>query len=69
MTMEQGTRTPNERLAEIIADALVSAGLVSSSRLEDLKGKLAAGTAKPEDWRLWVESVPRDSQSEAQIRE
>ncbi len=54
--------TPNERLAEIVADALVNAGLIQSSRLEDLKRKLAAGTAKAEDWSHWIESAQRSSQ-------
>jgi hypothetical protein len=55
-------RTPNERLAEIVADALVKAGLVSSARLEDLRRKLTAGTAKAEDWSHWIESAQRSSQ-------
>ncbi|MGE0128640.1 MAG: hypothetical protein AB7U82_11215 [Blastocatellales bacterium] len=56
--------TPNERLAEIVADALIKAGLVPSARLEDLKRKLAAGTAKAEDWSHWIESAQRDSRAE-----
>jgi len=55
-------RTPNEQLAEIVANALVNAGLISSARLEDLKRKLAAGTAKAEDWSHWIESAQRSSQ-------
>lgn len=56
------TRTPNERLAEIVAGALINAGLIQSSRLEDLKRKLAAGAAKAEDWSHWIESAQRSSQ-------
>lgn len=52
--------TPNERLAEIIADALIEAGLVSSSELEELKRKLVSGTAKAEDWSRWVERAQRN---------
>jgi hypothetical protein len=62
MSSTPDTRTPNERLAEIVADALVNAGLVQSARLEDLKRKLAAGTAKAEDWSHWIESAQRSSQ-------
>jgi hypothetical protein len=62
MSSTPDTRTPNERLAEIVADALANAGLVQSARLEDLKRKLAAGTAKAEDWSHWIESAQRSSQ-------
>jgi len=62
MSSTPDPRTPNERLAEIVAAALVKAGLVSSARLEDLKRKLAAGTAKAEDWSHWIESAQRSSQ-------
>src|SRR5262245_20273003 len=48
------SRTANEQLAEIVAIALVETGLVSSSRIEELKGKLASGTASPEDWSHWI---------------
>jgi hypothetical protein len=62
MSSTSDSRTPNERLAEIVAGALINAGLVSSARLEDLKRKLAAGTAKAEDWSHWIESAQRSSQ-------
>ncbi len=55
------TRTPNERLAEIIADALVVADLVLPARFEELKRKVAAGAAKAEDWSHWIESARRDA--------
>jgi hypothetical protein len=55
------TRTPNERLAEIAADALINAGLIQSARLEDLKRKLASGGAKAEDWSHWIESAQRSA--------
>ncbi|HKC86932.1 MAG TPA: hypothetical protein VKG02_13195 [Blastocatellia bacterium] len=62
MSSTPDTRTPNERLAEIVADSLISAGLIQSSGLEDLKRKLAAGAAKAEDWRRWIENAQRSSQ-------
>jgi hypothetical protein len=49
-------------LAEIVADALISAGLIQPARLEDLKRKLAAGAARAEDWSHWIESARRNSQ-------
>jgi hypothetical protein len=63
------TPTPNERLAEIVAGALAIAGLVSSTRIEDLKRKLTAGTAKAEDWKHWIISAQRDSERGAQLKE
>jgi len=62
MSSTLDTRTPNERLAEVVADALVNAGLIQPARLEDLKRKLAAGTAKAEDWSHWIESAQRSAQ-------
>jgi hypothetical protein len=61
--------TPNERLAEIVADALAKAGLVSSARLDELKRKLAAGTAKAEDWSHWIEHARHRSQRDARVEE
>lgn len=62
MSSTPDTRTPNERLAEIVANALASAGLIQSARLEDLKRKLATGAARAEDWSHWIESAQRSSQ-------
>ena len=62
MSSTLDTRAPNERLAEVVADALIKAGLIQSARLEELKRKLVAGTAKAEDWSHWIESAQRNSQ-------
>jgi hypothetical protein len=67
MSSTSDTRTPNERLAEAVANALASAGLIQAARLEDLKRKLAAGSAKAEDWRHWIESVQRSSRRKERI--
>ena len=67
MSSTPDTRTSNERLAEIVADALVKAGLVSSARLEELRRKLAAGTAKAEDWSHWIEGAQRGAQRKERI--
>jgi hypothetical protein len=66
MSSTPDTRTPNERLAEIIANALVSAGLIQPARIEELKRKLAAGAARAEDWSHWIESAQRSSQRKGQ---
>ena len=62
MSSMPDTRTPNEHLAEIVSDALISAGLVPPARADELKRKIAAGTAKAEDWSHWIESAQRSSQ-------
>ena len=59
MSAAPDARTPNERLAEIVADALLSAGLIQSAGLEDLKRKLATGAAKAEDWNRWIGNAQR----------
>jgi len=69
MSSTPDTATPNERLAEIVAEALIVADLVQSSRFEDLKRKLAAGTAKAEDWSHWIESARRESERFSQRKE
>jgi len=61
--------TPNERLAEIVAEALIIADLIQPARLEELKRKLAAGSAKAEDWSHWIESARRDSERFSQRKE
>ncbi|MGH9935191.1 MAG: hypothetical protein ACREAM_03040 [Blastocatellia bacterium] len=61
--------TPNERLAEIVAEALIVADLIQSSRSEDLKRKLTAGTAKAEDWSHWIENARRESERFSQRKE
>ena len=62
MSSTLDTRAPNERLAAVVADALIKAGSIQSARLEELKRKLTAGTAKAEDWSHWIESAQRCSQ-------
>ena len=69
MSSTPDTRTPNERLAEIVADGITKAGLVPTARFDELKRKLAAGTAKAEDWSHWIESAQRNSERGAQRKE
>ena len=50
--------SPDEELASLIANRLVEHDLVESDRRDELAAKVAAGTATPEDWRLWIELGP-----------
>ena len=69
MSPTPDARTPNERLAEVIAASLTGAGLVQPARLDELKRKLANGTAKAEDWSHWIESAQRASAPRARRKE
>ncbi len=54
MTQEK-EKLPNDKLAELIVEKLKNEDLISKDKLDELQNKLALGTARQEDWRLWVE--------------
>ncbi len=56
-------RSPNEVLAEIISEKLLSEGLILSSKKEEVQKKLANGTARQDDWPLWMK-IARDERKE-----
>jgi hypothetical protein len=60
MNRQEQPLTPNEELATIITDALAEAGLISDPRQDELRKKLADGSVRQEDWRLWLEVEPGD---------
>jgi len=62
--MADSSPSPSDQLAEKIAKALSEAGLVSAKRAEEIKGKLAAGSAKEQDWRFWIEESLRQPETE-----
>lgn len=47
--------SPNDRLADEIAAALVEAGLITITHEASLRERLKAGGVKQEDWNLWVD--------------
>ncbi|HET6382238.1 MAG TPA: hypothetical protein VFJ58_02515 [Armatimonadota bacterium] len=53
----QDVRTPNEKLAKLIAAALIGEGIIPARYAGPLEQKLKSGTAKPEDWRFWIEDI------------
>ncbi|MDW7761637.1 MAG: hypothetical protein SCM96_13515 [Acidobacteriota bacterium] len=61
MTANATDKTPNDLLAEEVAEALASAGLIPENRKADLLSKLKVGGVKQEDWGLWVDiaTAPR----------
>lgn len=58
---EQQQQNPQAALAEVIAKALVAAGLVAESRVAEVQARIASGKATAEDWNLWVELSGEDS--------
>ena len=49
---------PDEELAALIAERLIEGGLIDEDRRDEVSGRIAAGTATPEDWRFWIEVGP-----------
>jgi hypothetical protein len=64
MADPESPKTPNERLAALIAEALRKERLVPANRIEDVRRKLASGSARDSDWRVWVESALRPEDGE-----
>lgn len=62
--MTDSSLSPSNQLADKIARALNEAGLVSAKRVNEVKGKLAAGVAKEQDWRFWIEESLRQPEPE-----
>jgi hypothetical protein len=48
-------KSPNDVLAEDVADKLVKAGLISKDKLDEILAKVKSGTASVEDWKLWID--------------
>lgn len=62
--MTDSSPTPSDQLAEKIVRALSEAGLVPAKRAAEIKGKLAHGAAKEQDWRFWIEESLRQPEPE-----
>lgn len=48
-------KSPNETLADLVADKLREKGSIPDGKVNEVAAKLAAGTANQDDWRLWIE--------------
>ena len=53
VTVEQ--KTPNEELAALVAAQLVDAGFIPGRKLSEVITKLADGSARQDDWQVWIE--------------
>jgi len=51
----ESPKSPNDRLAMEVADALVDAGLITDGHKAALLTKLKSGGVRQEDWNLWVD--------------
>jgi hypothetical protein len=47
--------SPDEELAALIVHRLAEAGLIDSGRIDEMTQQIASGTARADDWRLWIE--------------
>ena len=61
--MEQ--KTPNEELGALIAAQLVEVGLIPKSKLSEVTTKLADGSAKQDNWQVWIEMAIDQKAKEA----
>jgi len=50
-------KTPNEELAELVVAELQKAGLITERKVEEITSKVAAGTARQDDWLVWIEQT------------
>lgn len=48
-------KSPNEELAALITAKLIEVGLVTQLKQSEVGTKLANGSARQEDWQLWIE--------------
>lgn len=56
--------TPNERLAAFVARSLQERGYITPDQVDEVRQKVALGTAGTADWRLWVEIAQERAQRE-----
>lgn len=52
---EEMPADPARALAMTIADQLIAEGLIAEQKRTEVTATLASGTAKAEDWGIWVE--------------
>ena len=52
---ESEPESPNDTLTAQIVQRLLQKGLILKDHALELETKLKSGTARPEDWNLWVE--------------
>ena len=56
-TLSDAQETANDQVAALTVNALIQAKLIPAAKENEVKRKLAAGTAKAEDWKLWIETI------------
>ncbi len=59
--------SPDEELAEAIVEQLVAQGLIGEEKRAEVLEGLARGTARVEDWRLWIELGPQGQATRAEV--
>lgn len=51
------SKTPNEELAALVVAELQKAGLITDRKVEEVTSKVAMGTARQDDWLVWIEQA------------
>ena len=52
---DEPSASPNDQLADLVAEKLTDEGLISSDRKDQVLSGLKAGSLKAQDWRLLLE--------------
>ena len=58
-------KSPGEELADRILDKLMTEGLVTLLRRDEVSRKLASGNARAVDWPVWIMTSPTESFTES----
>jgi hypothetical protein len=54
-SVNNAEQSPNDVLAEQVVKQLAAAGLIASSKVDEILMKVKTGTATSEDWTLWID--------------
>jgi len=57
VTAKPEPKTPNEELADLVVAELKKAGLITERKVEEITSKVATGTARQDDWLVWIEQA------------
>ena len=64
MSSYEKYKSPSEKLADLVVEKLEAQGLIPAARVEEVRGKIAGGSASRDDWQLWIELAQEKQTSE-----
>jgi hypothetical protein len=50
-------KTPDQELADLVVAELKKAGLITERKVHEITSKVATGTARQDDWLVWIEQA------------